>query len=459
MSQASAALSAMPDAHQWKPYSVYKDSGVDWLGEIPAEWHVQRLRFACQVNPSKAEIAGLPPETSVTFLPMERIGEDGTLHLSETRTIEQVRQGFTYFSDGDVIVAKITPCFENGKAALCMGLLNGIGFGTTELHILRPHTNIDPKFLFYVITSEPFRRLGTAAMYGAAGQQRVPESFIKDFTLGVAPLGEQQRIAAFLDRETARIDALVAKKQRLIALLQEKRTALITQAVTRGLDPAAPLRDSGVAWLGAVPAHWDVAPVYARYSVQLGKMLNAEAVKGAYPASYLRNTNIQWDRVDLTDVYEMDFDPIERRKFALLPGDLLVCEGGEVGRSALWHGELEECYFQKAVHRLRPKSDTEEPRFLYYILYAASQLRVFEIEGNRSTIVHLTAEKLRKHRFGFPSLDEQRMISSYLDRETNRIDRLIRKIQQHLQKLQEYRTALISAAVTGQIDVRGARAM
>jgi len=277
---------------------------------------------------------------------------------------------------------------------------------------------------------------------------------IANIPLLLPPLEEQAAIASFLDRETAKIDALITKKERLIELLQEKRTAIISHAVTKGLDLTVPLKDSGVEWLGEIPAHWDVAPVYARYSVQLGKMLNQEAVRGVASAPYLRNANIQWDRFDLTDLLEMDFDSSERRKYALIPGDLLVCEGGEVGRTAIWQGELTECYFQKTVHRLRSLRNTEEGRFFFYVLYTAAKRGVFVADGSKNTIAHLTAEKLKKHRFAFPPYQEQQAIASFLDRETAKIDALIAKIREGIEKLKEYRTALISSAVTGKIDVR-----
>jgi type I restriction enzyme, S subunit len=210
--------------------------------------------------------------------------------------------------------------------------------------------------------------------------------------------------------------------------------------------------DSGIPWLGEVPAHWDIAPIYARYTVQLGKMLNPDAVQGTASAPYLRNTNVQWDRVDLNDLQQMDFSPDERRKFELRPDDLLVCEGGEVGRTAIWRGQLDACFFQKAVHRVRPIRDSDAPRFLYYLLYAAAHRGVFEAEGNRSTIVHLTAEKLRHHRFPFPDLAEQRRIVALLNEETAKIDALIEKKRQLVGLIEEKRAALLSHAVSKGLD-------
>jgi type I restriction enzyme S subunit len=272
----------------------------------------------------------------------------------------------------------------------------------------------------------------------------------------VPPIVDQEKITTFLDRETARIDALVAKKERLIELLQEKRTALITRAVTKGLDPNVPMKDSGVEWLGKIPAHWKVAPVYARYDVTLGKMLDAKRVTGDDLAPYLRNVDVQWDHVSIDDLPQMDFASNERDRYSLRPGDLLVCEGGEVGRTAVWRGEIEECFYQKAIHRVRPLSDRDRPRFFYYVMYSAAQRGVFAAGGNPNTIDHLTAVQLKRYRFSFPPEVEQGHIAEFLDVQTTKLESLADRISQGIDRLKELRTALISAAVTGKIDVRNA---
>jgi type I restriction enzyme S subunit len=208
--------------------------------------------------------------------------------------------------------------------------------------------------------------------------------------------------------------------------------------------------------MGQIPAHWKVAPVYARYQVQLGKMLDQKQITGEHLRPYLRNIDVQWDQINTIDLPEMDFPPSSRARFVLQPGDLLVCEGGEPGRTAIWQGDLEECYYQKALHRLRPHRKSDLPRFLYYVVRSAARQGVFVATGNPNTIDHLTAEKLRKHRFAFPPIEEQHTIADYLDRETAKIDALIAEIETGIAHLEEYRTALISAAVTGKIDVRDA---
>ena len=210
-------------------------------------WTRRRLRFDVVLNPSKSSI-NLEPEDLVSFIPMDAVGEYGGLNLDDVREMQDVYDGYTYLAEGDLCLAKITPCFENGKGALAEGLINDVGFGTTELHVVRPGPNIDRRFLFYLSIAHDFRKLGESQMYGAAGQKRVHERFIKEWQAPLPPLDTQRRIARFLDEKTARIDALVEKKRELLDRLAEKRQALITHAVTKGLNPDAPMKPSGIDW-------------------------------------------------------------------------------------------------------------------------------------------------------------------------------------------------------------------
>ena len=195
------------------PYSEYKPSGIEWLGEVPEHWEVKRGRFCIGVNPPSDGLRRLHPEDEVSFVPMEAVGEYGGLSLDHTRAISEIGSGYTEFDDGDVVVAKITPCFENGKGALATGLVNGIAFGTTELHVLRAAPNLEQHFLFYFTISRLFRGNGEGEMYGAGGQKRVPPEFCKNIRVPLPAVDEQRTIADFLDRETAKINMLVAKKR------------------------------------------------------------------------------------------------------------------------------------------------------------------------------------------------------------------------------------------------------
>ncbi len=220
----------------------------------------------------------------------------------------------------------------------------------------------------------------------------------------------------------------------------------------RHFQPYPERKDSGIDWLGEIPQHWEVAPVYARYEVALGKMLDAKRVTGEHPGRYLRNVDVQWNRVETEDLPRMDFTPSERERYLLRSGDLLVCEGGEVGRTAIWPGETEECFYQKAIHRVRPRSDQESPRFFYYLMYLLAKRGVFAAGGNPNTIDHLTAVQLKHYRLPFAFPLEQCSIAAFLDRETAKIDALVTKKERVIELLKEKRTALIARAVAKGLD-------
>jgi len=417
---------------KWKSYPKYKDSGVEWLGEVPGDWDVKRMRFVCRINPNKADLAHLPNSTIVSFLPMEMIGEEGQINLEETRSLEQVRQGFTHFEDDDIIVAKITPCFENGKGALCKGLLGGIGFGTTELQVLRPNENVDSAFIFHITKSRPFRCLGIASMRGSAGQKRITDDFIKDFLIGLPQSDEQRVIAAFLDRETAKIDSLIAKKEQLIELLQEKRAAIISNAVTKGLDPNVPMKDSGVDWVRKIPENWEVKQLKWLANLCAGYGITSESIEefGEYPV--FGGNGIRGFTSSYT--HEGDFPLIGRQ------GALCGCVNFAHGK--FWASE------HAVVATARPGVN---PYWLAYLLRTMS-LNAYSQSAAQPGLAVETISAIRTCMP--PTTAEQSAIAVCLDLKTAKFNALINKIQDSIGKLSEYRSALISAVVTGKIDVR-----
>ena len=163
-----------------KPYPGYKDSGVEWLGEVPEHWKVNRLKLHIKLNPSKKEISHFSKDTELSFIPMDNVGIDGSLVLDTVKPLSEVDSGYTYFREHDVAIAKITPCFENGKGCIFSNLTSGHGFGTTELTVMRP-LDINPKYLYYITSSYSFKQIGESSMQGSAGQKRVPDEFIKEF--------------------------------------------------------------------------------------------------------------------------------------------------------------------------------------------------------------------------------------------------------------------------------------
>ena len=204
-------------------------------------------------------------------------------------------------------------------------------------------------------------------------------------------------------------------------------------------------------WFGSVPAHWSTPPVYARYEVQLGKMLDERQITKRFLAPYLRNTDVQWDGINVDDLPEMDFDESEQKLYGLRPGDILMCEGGEIGRCAIWDSDR-RCFYQKALHRLRPTTDKDDPRYFVLVMRAAVEAGLFSSRASAATIQHLPAEKLRVVRYPAPPIEEQRAIVDRVSRQTARLDALVAAKQRLIDLLAEKRKAIIATAITRGLD-------
>ena len=360
-------------------------SGLAWAPNVPAHWTVRKLAF----------LASLKSGDSITA---DEIKDDGPYPVYGGNGLRGYTDRFTH--DGEYALI-------GRQGALCgnVNYAKGEFWASEHAVVVAPREEVAVRWL-----GELLRAMELNQYSVSAAQPGLSVETIAALKVPVPPLKEQRAIADYLDRETAQLDALVAAKERVLGLLAEKRRALITRAVTRGLDPRAPLRDSGIPWLGEIPAHWDAPPVYARFEVQLGKMLDEKKIKGTHLVPYLRNVDVQWGAINTSDLPEMDFDEDDRRRYALRAGDILVCEGGEVGRCATWEGTHPECYYQKALHRLRPVGGKDEPAFFVLVMRAIVDSGQFALQSSAATIQHLPAEKLRVVRYPAPPLDEQRAI-------------------------------------------------
>jgi type I restriction enzyme S subunit len=445
-------------------YGKYKDSSLDWLGQVPAHWSIKRLRFAVELNPSKSELASVDRATEVSFLPMETIGEDGSIRLDRTRTIAEVETGYTYFRNGDVTLAKITPCFENGKGAHMLGLNSGIGFGSTELIVARPRpSQVHGALLNWIFRSPNFRMQGEASMYGAGGQKRVPDDFVRNLSWALPPLEEQTAIAAFLDRETAKIDALVAEQEKLMTLLAEKRQATISHAVTKGLNPSASMKNSAVAWLGEMPAHWNAVSIkHVITSIEQGWSPQCEN----FPVGSLE----EWGVLKVGCVNGGVFDAEENKKlpaelqplpaYSIRRDDLLISRANTrdlVGSAAVVEKDFDNLLLCDKLYRLKLDKERCIPSYLAAYLrtsHARSQIEL-EATGASSSMLNIGQSAILDLLAPLPSVTEQREIEDFLRTETERLDALNANVKRTVDLLKDRRSSLITAAVTGQIDVRG----
>jgi len=237
------------------PMAPLKATGIPWLGDIPGHWELLRLRQVAGMKPSKSESeSDLRKDSLVTFLPMERVSVDGAIDGSEIASARRVWNGFTYFRRGDVIVAKITPCFENGKGAFLDKLPTPVGFGSTEFHVVRPGPKLLGAYLRLITSSAQFLENGENSMTGSAGQQRVPTDFVKNYPIALPTLAEQAEILDVIGHESLKFDMIGTRLKREIELLREYRTRLVADVVTGKFDvreAAAQLADDVVADAGA----------------------------------------------------------------------------------------------------------------------------------------------------------------------------------------------------------------
>lgn len=451
-------------ARKFKRYPAYKDSGVEWLGKIPAHWEVKRLKTISTVELSNVDKKSVEGQEAVRLCNYtdvyynERITSDLEF-MAATATPEQARR-FSLRA-GDVLITKDSESWTDiAVPAVVSEDLPGVLCGYHLAHI-RPGNDCDGAFL-----SRAF------AAIGPRDQFQVAANGITRFGLGgdairtglfaLASLAEQRAIAAFLDRETARIDALLAKKDRLIALLQERRTTLITRVVTKGLDPDVPMKDSGVEWLGEIPAHWEVKRLrHLLLRIEQGwspDCENREADEdewGVLKAGCVnRGAFIESEHKALPGLLE----PIVSLEIA--EGDLLMSRASGsrelVGSVAVVPKCRPRLLLCDKVFRLHPHVERADRYFLAYAMnsrVARSQIEVV-LSGGSGLANNIAQEVVKDLLLAQPRLPEQRAIADFLDRETARIDALVAKIRDAIERLKELRTALISAAVTGKIDVR-----
>ena len=440
-------------------YSAYKDSGVEWLGPVPAHWPVYSLKRTvdgCVNGLWGDEPDGENDIAVIRVADFERCFSTVGLDKLTYRSITPKERQSRLIKPGDLLIEKS----GGGEKTLvgCVVLFTHEFEAITSNFVarMRPLEEFDSQFLCYAFGNLYHGRVNYPSVKQVTGIQNLDsESYLQERFCFPARV-EQTQIARFLDHETARIDALIAEQQRLIELLKEKRQAVISHAVTKGLDPKVPMKDSGVAWLGEVPAHWDVCKLSFRYSVELGKMLDEKKNIGDNPLPYLRNQDVQWGAINIDSLPLIDIEPSEYERYTVRLGDLLVCEGGDVGRAAIWRYKDSRIGYQKALHRLRPESSSRDTaEFFFYSLMAAKALGVFDESDTKATISHLPAEKFRQYRFAFPPIDDQQEIASVLGERLKRSSETISYAENTIALLQERRSALISAAVTGKIDVRG----
>jgi type I restriction enzyme S subunit len=432
-------------------YPAYRDSGVAWLGKVPAHWSVSQSRRLFQERKDRAS-AG---DRQLTASQKHGVIYQDQFMLLEGQKVVQVIHGADILKRAEPNDFVISMRSFQGGIEWC-----GFAGSISSAYVMLIPSG--------ALIAGYYRHLFKSATYIQALQSTT--NLVRDgqalrFTnfalvdLPVVPRAEQSAIAAFLDRETAKIDALVAEQEKLIALLKEKRQAVISHAVTKGLDPTVPMKDSGVEWLGDVPAHWDRAQL-GRVCVQVSDGPHFSPTYVDDGVMFLSARNIAVESWSLDDAkYISDADYVEFSK-RVVPekGDVLYTKGGTTGIARVV--DLDD-RFQVWVHVAVLKLDRAviDP---YYLAYALNSIGCYEqsqLHTRGATNQDLGLTRMTKIWLALPAVQEQIAIKVFLDRRTAEIDELVQAARTAVALLQERRTALISAAVTGKIDLRGFQTM
>ena len=461
MTKATNGVEAARQPPRFRQYPEYKDSGIEWLGEIPAHWAVNRLGLTvtgCQNGVWGEEAEGTHDRTCVRVADFDRIRFRVSLDNPTLRSIEPGIAETRRLEEGDLLLEKsgggerqpvgAVVIYEHDEPAVCSNFVARMPVAD----------GYHPRYLTYLHAALYAARINTRSTKQSTGIQNLDSASYLRESVGLPNRHEQRVIADFLDRETAKIDSLVGQKERLIELLQEQRTALITRAVTWGLDPNVPMKDSGVEWLGEVPAHWNLKRLWhltpADRRIMYGIVLPGPNVDDGVPI--VKGGDVAASRLNPDALSRTTFE-IESRyaRSRLRGGDLVYAIRGSIGDVELVPDELEGANLTQDAARIGYTEGTHG-RWLLYALRSRGVFGQLEVGALGATIKGINIRDLKRALIPVPPRSEQVEIASLLDAEAGRTDRLSLKIGEAIDHLKELRTALISAAVTGKIDVREA---
>ena len=437
-------------------YPAYKDSGVDWLGEVPGHWEVVRLNTTATCN-DEVLLESTAEDYEIEYV--EISGVQAGQGITETATLpfgNAPSRARRVVRDGDVLISTVRT-YLRAIAQVKSPPENMIA--STGFAVLRPR-RIDSRFLGYACHAEGFVSEVIARSVGVS-YPAINASELARLPIPLPTAPEQTAIATFLDRETAKIDALVAEQEKLIALLQEKRQAVISHAVTKGLDPNVPMKDSGVEWLGEVPAHWAVGNCGFYLRILSGFAFPSSGFTDDDSAHrLLRGANVGVSRLKWDDtVYWQRSEGDGLDDYEMVEGDLvigmdrpLIGEGMRVAKVTAQ--DLPSLLLQR-VASLKVGNKLH-PDYLHYLLASEMFIAHFSPETTGVSVPHISPDQINKFVIPIPPMSEQLAIVNDVKRLLAEFGGLIAESEIAVGLLQERRTALISAAVTGQIDVRGA---
>jgi len=438
-----------------KPYPAMKDSGVPWLGEVPAHWEVKRGKVLFQCIDRRSSTGN---EELLTVSSKRGVVPRSSLSVTMFKAESYV--GYKLCWPGDLVINSLWAWARGLGVSRYHGIVSS-AYGVYRLR--QPYSHYSA-YIHELVRSIPFNWELQVRSKGIwiSRLQLTNESFL-GAPFPVPPSDEQAAITRFLTHADHRIRRYIRAKQKLIKLLEAQKQAIIHRAVTRGLDPDVRMKPSGVEWLGEVPEHWEVARLKDAADVQTGLTLGKDyrgRTTESYP--YLRVANVQAGHVDLRHVKQIDVPPQEARGATLQAGDVLMTEGGDIdklGRGCVWRNQISDCLHQNHVFAVRCHRSTLVPEFLVGLMVSQHGRNYFQMTAKKTTnLASTNSTILRAFPVMLPPLSEQQAILDAIRKHTSGIEQAVNDSHRELTLLREYRTRLIADVVTGKLDVREAAA-
>ena len=412
---------------------------TDWLSSIPKHWEVKRLKDVSSLNPS---YDGADLEGDVSFVPMEALRYDDIQR--QTIPFDEAKGSYTFFGDGDVLVAKVTPCFENGNIAVATDLVQGVGFGSSEIFTVRANTGICSRFLFYFMRTADFMDKACSTMCGVGGLKRISPKFMRSASVVVPPINEQEKIVSYLDEKIAAINATIAARDEELKLLKKFKQSKIAEVVTHGLTPNVPTKSSP---LGEIPAHWEVARIKrVLKELESGKRED----DGKEEVLSIGGEHIQDGEFYLEHKMFVSEDTYSSTRGKIQRGDILIVKDGATIGKCMYVDDMPEpkMLLNEHVYRLACTSKYSNLYF-YYVIASQFSQDWFWSRNMSSAQESIIQNTLLTLPIAIPPLDEQLEIAKYLNEECKKIDKKCKLIDEQIKKLQLLKRALINEVVTG----------
>ena len=422
-------------------YSEYKGSGFEWIGQVPEHWQIKALRYLTICLDGKR----------IPLNGEQRADKQGDVPYWGANAIMDFVDEAIFDEELLLVGEDGAPFLDPFKPVAFHS--SGPVWPNNHIHVLRPNRREWVRFLVYAMNAADY-----ANFIEGSTRQKLNQSRLMGMPICWPSYAEQTQIARFLDHETARIDALIEEQQRLIELLKEKRQAVISHAVTKGLDPTVPMKDSGVEWLGEVPAHWDVKALRYLGECQNGINIGGEAFGSGSP--FVSYGDVYKNHVLPGEVAGLvQSSPEDRQRYSVKAGDVLFTRTSEtvdeIGFSSTCLNSIENATFAGFLIRFRPVGESLSPQFSKYYFRNQGLRIFFNKEMNLVTRASLSQDLLKLLPTTVPPLSEQEKIAGFLDSITETFASLLEQGLRSIELLTERRSALISAAVTGKINVRG----